>query len=78
MVEVEATVGGVVGGFTVGSEAGSSMTITTGSSSVYSGTVGAIPSETFIDNGYKWGIFTHQYVDPDSNQAFSVIDYWVE
>jgi len=77
-VEVEATLGGAVAGFTVGSTLGSSLTVTSGESTTYTGTVGAIDAANFPIHGFSFGLFTYVHTDPFSGREFEVIDYWVE
>jgi hypothetical protein len=71
------TFGGVMAGFTVGAETSDSLTVTSGSSTSYSGTVGAIDAGHFADEQYSFGLFTYPYETP-SGRKFQVVNYWVE
>jgi len=73
---VEATGGKVMAGFTVGYGAEAALSITSGSKTTYTGTVGSIDAAHFGANSYQWGIFT--YTRPLDGQKFEVIDYWVQ
>jgi hypothetical protein len=81
---------GVSGGISLGGFFEYSLSTTT----TFSGTVGAIPGETFAANQYSWGIFAYQQIlfDPADNvinrntglsetrpkQNYTVVNYWVE
>lgn len=75
--EVNVTVGGVLGGFSIGQSEGSSLTITSGKATSYTGVVGNIDAEHFAANLYNFGLFTYVYTHP-SGQQFEVVNYWVE
>jgi len=74
--EVKATAGVAIAGFTVGYGAEAALTITSGSQTTYTGTVGSIAAADYAANAYEWGIFT--YVQQVGNQELEVINYWVE
>lgn len=76
-LEVKATGGGVVGGFSVGTSASSKLTVTSGSSTIYTGRVGQIDAENFAANQFSYGLFTYVFDHP-SGQQFEVLSYWVE
>jgi hypothetical protein len=76
-LEVQATAGVVVAGFSVGIDKESSLQIVHGEESSYVGTVSNLPTETFAANGYDWGLFTYIFDDHASGQEFEVINYWV-
>lgn len=76
-LEVQATAGVVVAGFSVGVDTESSLQVVHGEESSYVGTVSNLPTETFAANGYDWGLFTYVLDDHESGQEFEVINYWV-
>ena len=76
--EVSATAGGVLGGFSVGTEATASLQISYGTASIYGGTVSNIDAANFADNAYSFGLFSYVYTDPGTGQQFQVLNYWVE
>mgnify|MGYP006272584091 CR=1 FL=1 len=76
--EVSATAGGVLGGFSVGFGAESSLRLTYGEATIYGGTVSNIDADNFADNAYGFGLFSYVYTDPNSGQQFQVLNYWVE
>jgi FG-GAP-like repeat len=76
--EAEATFGFIVAGFSVGVSAESSLQIIHGVESTYTGTVANLPSDTFAENYYSWGLFTYVMDDHASGQQFEVLNYWVE
>lgn len=73
---VEATSGVAMAGFSVGYGAEAALSITSGSQTTYTGTVGSIAAVDYAGNAYEWGIFT--YVQSVGGQEFEVINYWVE
>jgi hypothetical protein len=73
---VDVTAGPAMAGYSVGYGVSASLTITSGSSTSYSVTVGDLSAETFADNQYSYGMFT--YVQPVQDQEFEVINFWVE
>ena len=75
---LEATSGGVLAGFSVGATVEHSMTVTSGSSTTYSGTVGSIDGAHFADHYYQYGLFTYVQQDPATRQQFEVLNWWVE
>ena len=76
--ETKATLGKVVVGFTVGVSNETSLQITHGEESTYTGTVANLSSSGFADEAYDWGLFTYAIDDHASGQEFEVINYWVE
>jgi hypothetical protein len=76
-LDVEATVGGVVGGFSVGFGAENSLSISSGSETSYTGSVGQLPADQ-LGSTYNYGLFTYVQEDPATGQQFEVINYWVE
>ncbi|NOX76564.1 MAG: VCBS repeat-containing protein [Gammaproteobacteria bacterium] len=74
--ELQATIGGVVGGFSIGGGTENSLQISHGQESDYSGTVANLSAEHFASNSYSFGLFTYIYKHPQ--QPFEVINYWVE
>lgn len=76
--EVEATGATVLGGFSVGASAENTLTVTSGSETSYTGSIGSISGDDFQNNIYKTGLFTYVYPDAGSGQEFEVVDYWVD
>jgi len=77
-LELEATGGTVLAGTSVGVESERTWRITSGTSTTYTGVVGAIDSANFAANGYSFGLFTYVYRSPAQRQQFQVLNYWVE
>lgn len=75
---LKVTAGGVMGGFSVGVGATSSLRLTSGSQTTYSGTVGAIDDPDFATHAYAFGLFTYVLPDPTHGHAYEVLNYWVE
>jgi len=76
-MSVKLTAGGVMGGFTVGASAASNLTVVSGKSTSYSGSVGAIDAAHFAQNQYNFGLFTYPY-KTSSGVEFEVLNYWVK
>jgi hypothetical protein len=76
--DIETTLGGVLVGTTIGVTSESSWRITSGTSTTYTGVVGAIDGAFFAANRYSFGLFTYVYRDPATAQQFQVLNYWVE
>jgi len=76
-MSVSLTAGGVMGGFKVGASAASNLTVVSGKSTSYSGSVGAIDAAHFAQNQYNFGLFTYPYKAPSGAQ-FEVLNYWVK
>jgi hypothetical protein len=77
-IDVEATVGGLIGGVTIGASAESSWKVTSGTSTTYTGVVGAIDAAHFAEHRYLFGLFSYVRRDPTTGQQFQVLNYWVE
>lgn len=77
-LEMKATIGVVVAGFSVGVSSENSLQIIHGNESEYTGAVANLPANQFSANAYNWGLFTYVKSDHSSGQQFEVIDYWVE
>ena len=75
-LEVQATAGWAIAGFSIGAGYGFSLQHSHGTELTYAGGVGHLPPEQFAENGYQWGLFT--YVQDQGEQQFEVINYWVE
>jgi len=75
--ELTATGGTVLAGVSVGVESSNTWKVTSGSSTTYTGVVGAIDAANFAANSYSFGLFTYVYRAP-GNQEFQVLNYWVE
>jgi hypothetical protein len=83
--EVEATAYVVVGGFSIGLDVERGMSISTGKTTTFSGTVSNIDTPFFIPaNQYSFGIFSYYYQETNptlsrsANQQFQVVNYWVD
>jgi len=76
--ELEVTAGGIAAGVSIGASASSSWKVTSGTSTTYTGVVGAIDAANFAANQYSFGLFTYTQTDPTSGQEFQVLNYWVQ
>jgi len=76
-MSVSLTAGGVMGGFKVGASTASNLTVVSGKSTSYSGSVGAIDAAHFAQNQYKFGLFTYPFKAGNGAQ-FEVLNYWVK
>ena len=76
-LELKATGGGALAGFSVGTSASSKLTVTSGQSTIYTGRVGDLDAANFAANQYSFGLFTYVFRHP-SGQQFEVLNYWVE
>lgn len=77
-ISMEATAGAVLAGVSVGVETTNTWRISSGSSTTYTGVVGAIDAANFAANRYSFGLFTYVHRDPITLQQFQVLNYWVE
>ncbi|WP_455207237.1 FG-GAP repeat domain-containing protein [Kaarinaea lacus] len=75
-LEVQATAGVVVGGFSIGGGTEHALQLSHGRESDYSGAVGNLSAEKFAQNAYSYGLFT--YIYEHTKQPFEVINYWVD
>jgi hypothetical protein len=75
-VDVKATAGVVVTGMSIGYGEGKTVTLSSGSETNYTGTVGNLDAENFTANPYSFGLFSYVYSDP-GGQQFEVLNYWV-
>jgi len=83
--ELETTAYVAVGGFSIGRDVEHGMSISTGKTTTFSGTVSNIDTPFFIPaNQYRFGIFSYYYQEPNptssrsANQQFQVVNYWVD
>jgi len=76
-MSVKMTAGGVMGGFTVGASSAANLTVVSGKSTSYAGSVGAIDAAHFAKNQYNFGLFTYPYKTGSGSQ-FEVLNYWVK
>jgi len=76
-MSVKLTAGGVMGGFKVGAGTGSNLTVVSGKSTSYSGTVGSIDGAHLAKNQYNFGLFTYPFKTASGVQ-FEVLNYWVK
>jgi hypothetical protein len=77
-LDLEVTLGGFVGGLTVGASAEDAFRVTSGQETTYTGVVGAIDAAHFAANQYSFGLFTYVYRVPGSGREFEVLNYWIE
>jgi hypothetical protein len=76
-LEVKATAGGVIGGFSIGGGYESSLQVTQGTDTSYAGAVSCMASDRFnAGTFYKFGIMS--YIHDHPKQPFEVVNYWVE
>ncbi len=75
---VDATFGAVLAGFSVGAGTEKALSIESGDTTQYIGTIGNLSAKDFGPNSYSYGLFTYVYKTPSKGQEFQVIDYWVE
>lgn len=75
-LDVKATGGVVVTGFSIGYGEGKTITLSSGSETSYNGTVANLDEENFTANPYSFGLFSYVYSDP-GGQQFEVLNYWV-
>jgi hypothetical protein len=75
-LDVKATAGVVVTGFSIGYGEGKTVTLSSGSETNYTGTVANLDEENFTANPYSLGLFSYVYSDP-GGQQFEVLNYWV-
>ena len=76
-MSVKLTAGGVMGSFKVGASSSANLTVVSGKSTSYSGSVGAIDAAHFAQNQYKFGLFTYPFKTGSGTQ-FEVLNYWVK
>jgi hypothetical protein len=77
-LDVKATAGVVVSGFSVGVGRERSLRISHGEESSYVGTVSNLSEGALATHGYQFGLFTYVHEDRDSGRQFEVVNYWVE
>jgi hypothetical protein len=77
-VELEFEGGPLILGFQIGGGVATSTKMTRSEGSSYVGTVGSIDAQHFLQNQYRFGLFTYLQADPASGLEFEVINYWVE
>lgn len=77
-IDLETTAGGALVGASFGASTTDTVVVTSGSSTSYIGSVGAIDAANHADAGYSFGLFTYVRTDPTTGQEFEVIQYWVE
>jgi hypothetical protein len=79
--EAEFTGGFVMAGFSVGGGTEKSLTVTTGTQTIFQSTVGnIIRSADFQAHHFSYGLAAYVrsfQVGPDSTMSFQVLDYWV-
>lgn len=76
-IDVRATGGGVVTGYSIGGGVDSAISLGRGQESIYEGSVAQLPSSNFPDDAYRFGLFSYVYEDSGSGQEFEVVNYWV-
>lgn len=77
-IDLETTAGSALVGLSFGASTTDTVVVTSGSSTSYTGSVGAIDAANHADAGYSFGLFTYVRTDPATGQEFEVIQYWVE
>jgi hypothetical protein len=77
-LEVQATAGWAIGGFSIGGGYGFTLQHSHGTELTYGGGVGHMPADKLAEHGYRWGLFTYVRDQGDGEQQFEVINYWVE
>ena len=75
--ELKVTTGGVMGGFAIGSSTSDTVTLSSGSETTFSGTIGDL-SRDLAKNLYSFGMFTYRQTDPTTHQQFLVVNFWVQ
>jgi len=77
-LDIKTTKGGVILGFTIGTEIEMAVEYTIGNETLYQGRVGNVSSEFFPQAIYDVGLFTYIYEDARTDQTFEVLNYWVD
>ena len=77
-LDVKATAGALVTGFSVGAGEERSLRINHGKESSYVGSVTNLSEAELAKHGYQFGLFTYVYEEPDSGRQLEVVHYWVE
>ncbi|MBX3463978.1 MAG: hypothetical protein KF830_12470 [Planctomycetes bacterium] len=77
-LELELTAGSVLTGLNLGVAGTSTWRVTSGSSTSYTGVVGAIDAANFAANRYEFGLFTYVQRDQTTGRQFQVLNYWVQ
>ncbi len=77
-LDVEATTGVVMAGFSVGTQRTDTLSVTMGENTSFSGTVGSIDAQHFSANFYQFNMFAYTQTDATTGQAFQVVNYWVQ
>jgi len=77
-VDIQATVGPVIAGASIGYGGTTDITITHSQSSSYSGSVGAIDAANFAANQYSFGLFAYPQIAHPSGFQFHTVNYWVQ
>ncbi len=77
-LDLETTQAGVLTGVSFGASTTDTVVVTSGESTRYVGSVGAIDAANHSSAGYSFGLFTYVRTDPGTGQEYEVIQYWVE
>lgn len=77
-LSVDGTFGTVLAGFSVGAGTENALSIESGNTTQYIGTIGNLDAKSFGGNSYSYGLYTYVYKSPGNGQEFQVIDYWVQ
>lgn len=72
------TIGGFEVEISIGAGVESEIQWTSGLETTYGGVVGSIDAAHYQQEAYAFGLFTYPRFDPNNQQQFQVIDYWVE
>lgn len=70
------TLAGGAWSMSIGTSTERELSISHGSASIFSGSIGSIPQQYYSENGYKFGLFT--YIKVLGDQEFEVVNFWVE
>jgi hypothetical protein len=76
-LDVQLSGGGVLSGFSVGTGSSRSLSVTKGMETAYTGSVGNLDAESFVGEGYSFGLFAYVYEDPATGRQLEVLNYWV-
>jgi cysteine-rich repeat protein len=83
-MSAEGTIAGVYGAIEMGASVDATATVTAGSATTFSGSVGSINAANFALAQYGFGMFAYKHKrvlstqNPKSDQEFHVINYWVK
>ncbi len=76
-LDLKATKGGVVGGYSMGGGAGFDLSTRKGEETIYQGTVANLEASRFPQDAYSFGLFSYIVDDSSNPEPFEVLNYWV-